>query len=78
MRVFDPHLTAAIAGLTHENAGHRFQRITKLIKVTFLKCLAIDDIHIAARAIVGLFRDNIAKRIFECAGDLNILCCIRS
>ena len=73
MRVFDPHLAAAVAGLTHEYAGDCFQRIAELIKMTLLKRLPINDIHVAARAVVGLLRDNIAKRIFQLLNNINIL-----
>jgi len=49
------------------------QCIAELIIMTFLKHIPINDIHITARAIVGLLRYSIAKRIFELTGDLNIL-----
>ena len=73
VRVLDPHLAAAIAGLTYEHAGDCFQRIAELVEMTLLKRLPINDIHVAARAVVRLLRDNITKRIFQHLDNINIL-----
>ena len=55
------------------DSRHLPQRIAELIVMTLLKHIPINDIHITTRAIVGLLRYSIAKRIFELTGDLNIL-----